>query len=84
MKTTLLILNILMLVAALIWLMIDKSFEPLITSLGLTAGLITIVYNSSNKDSDVNMKQKGGKNSTNYQAGGNINLNITNDKRQDP
>jgi len=60
--------------------MTDQSLEPLITSIGLIASLITLIY-TSDKGSGVTMKQKGGKKSTNYQAGDSINVNMKNDKR---
>ncbi len=80
MKKTLIILNIVALIASLIWLMTDRSLEPLITSIGLIASLITLIYRSDN-GSGISMKQKGGKKSTNYQAGDTINVKMKNDKR---
>lgn len=80
MKKTLIILNIAALIGSLIWLMTDKSWEPLVTSIGLVASLITLLY-SSDKSQAVSMKQKGGKKSTNYQAGETINVNMKDDKR---
>lgn len=80
MKKTLLILNIVALIASLVWLMKEQSLEPLITSIGLIATLITLIY-SNNKDTSITMQQKGGKKSTNYQAGESINVNMKNDKR---
>lgn len=80
MKKTLLLLNIAGLLGALIWLMVDASWEPLVTSIGLIGVLITQI--SGNKDSveKTVLKQKGGKKSTNYQSKGNINI-TNNDKR---
>ena len=80
MKKTLIILNIVALIASLIWLMTDRSLEPLITSIGLIASLITLIYTSDN-GSGISMKQKGRKKSTNYQAGDTINVKKKNDKR---
>lgn len=80
MKKTLIILNIAALIASLIWLMTDKSWEPLVTSLGLVASLITLTF-SKDKGQGITMKQKGGKKSTNYQAGDTINVNMKDDKR---
>jgi hypothetical protein len=80
MKKTLIILNIVALIASLIWLMTDRSLEPLISTIGLIASLITLLYNSD-KSSGISMKQKGGKKSTNYQAGDTINVKMKNDKR---
>ena len=80
MKKVLLILNIIALIASLIWLMTSQSLEPLITAIGLIASLITLIY-SSNKDAIIHIIQKGGKKSTNYQAGETINVKMKNDKR---
>ena len=80
MKKTLIILNTAALIGSLIWLMTDKSWEPLVTSIGLVASLITLLY-SSDKSQAVSMKQKGGEKSTNYQAGETINVNMKDDKR---
>lgn len=79
-KKTLIILNIVALIASLIWLMTDRSLEPLISTIGLIASLITLLYNSD-KSSGISMKQKGGEKSTNYQAGDTINVKMKNDKR---
>jgi 1,4-dihydroxy-2-naphthoate octaprenyltransferase len=74
-KTVLIILNIAALIGALIWLMIERSWEPLVTALGLVASLIALLYNSDNNQSGTVMKQRGGKGSTNYQSSGDININ---------
>ncbi len=66
--------NILAFIASLIWLYKDQSLEPLITVIGLTAGLIALIFNADSENKNIKMKQKGGKNSQNYQAGGDINL----------
>ena len=74
MKKTLIILNIAGLLGALIWLMVDTSWEPLVTSIGLVGALIAQI-SSDNKSGDKTvMKQKGGKNSKNYQSKGDINI----------
>ena len=74
MKKILIILNIASLIAALIWLMQEKSWEPLVTSLGLIGSLIVLINSNSNSQRKVKMKQKGGKNSKNYQSAGNIKI----------
>lgn len=66
------ILNILALLASLIWLMFEKTLEPFISTIGLISTLISLLY--SNNNNKPNMSQKGGKNSNNYQAGGDINF----------
>ena len=69
------------LLAALAWLMADHSWEPLITCIGLVIALIAElkvgndVKAESQTKGNIRMQQKGGKNSTNHQAGGNININ---------
>lgn len=71
-----LILNVLALVAALIWLYTKPEWEPLVTSLGLMAGLITQLFTKGKKDSNtIIMKQRSGNNSKNYQSKGDININ---------
>lgn len=78
MKKTLIILNIAGLIGTLIWLMSESGWEPLITSIGLVGTLIAQLANNKSGDS-VKMSQKGGKNSTNYQAKGDIKIS-NNDK----
>jgi hypothetical protein len=72
-KTILIFLNIVAFLASVIWLYIDRTLEPLISTLSLAGTLLVLIFNTDN-DSKIKMRQKGGKNSTNYQAGGNINL----------
>jgi 1,4-dihydroxy-2-naphthoate octaprenyltransferase len=71
-KKIIIILNIFAFLASLIWLIIEQTWEPLISTIGLIATLISLLY--SNDDNKSTMKQKGGKKSTNYQAGGDINF----------
>lgn len=74
-KSILIILNILALLGSFCWLIHDKSWEPLITCIGLIASLISLICsNDDSNDKNFSMKQKGGKNSKNYQAKGDINL----------
>lgn len=69
------------LLAALVWLMVDHTWEPLITCIGLIIALISElmvgkdVKDESQTKGNIRMQQKGGKNSTNHQAGGDININ---------
>ncbi|WP_262250400.1 hypothetical protein, partial [Parapedobacter soli] len=72
-KNVIIILNIAGLIGSLIWLMVDKGWEPLVTSIGLIGALIAQIYISGG--TGVSMKQKGGKGSKNYQSGGDININ---------
>ncbi len=79
-KKILIILNIVGLLGSLVWLFRAPDWEPLVTSIGLIASLITLIYTDSDGPSSPNMKQKGGDNSRNYQSSGNITIN-KNDKR---
>jgi hypothetical protein len=79
MKKILIILNIASLIGALIWLMSEKSWEPLVTSLGLIGSLIALIYSNYQTGDNIKMKQKGGKNSKNYQSARDINIGSKND-----
>jgi hypothetical protein len=72
-KKTIIVLNILGLLGALIWLMTDQTWEPLVTSIGLIGALIALLF-SGRQRGDTIMKQIGGKNSKNYQSKGDINV----------
>ncbi len=72
MKITLILINFICLIIAVTWLILEKSWEPLLTTLGLLATLISLVY--SKPESKVYMKQKGGKRSKNYQSARDINI----------
>jgi hypothetical protein len=70
----LIILNILGLIGSLIWLYSKPDWEPLVTAIGLVATLIAqFSFNTKLRDKII-MSQKGGKNSKNYQSGGNIKI----------
>jgi hypothetical protein len=75
-KVILIILNIAGLLCTGIWLYIKPDWEPIVTSIGLIATLITLLYSNSDSDKGDNtiMTQKGGKGSTNYQSKGDINI----------
>lgn len=81
MKKTLIILDIVCIIGSLIWLMIDQSMEPLISTISFIAGLIALLYSNESNGNKTVLKQKGGKKSTNYQSTGTINVNMKNDKR---
>jgi hypothetical protein len=72
----LVILNILGLIGALIWLYSNPDWEPLITTIGLIATLIAQLSIGSNSKYRIKMSQRGGKNSKNIQAGGNIKIKL--------
>lgn len=74
-KFILLILNVVAFFASLIWVICEKSWESFITLIGLIISLISLTRSDDNsKGNKISMKQKGGKGSKNYQAGGNIKL----------
>lgn len=73
-KAILIILNIIAFLASAIWLYIDQTLEPLISTLTLAGTLLVLFFNTDENQNKTKMKQKGGKNSTNYQAGGDINF----------
>jgi len=75
MKIGLIVINIACLIGSLIWLIVDKSWEPLIAFLGFIGSFITLIYSNKNSKRDINMKQKGGKKSNNYQSSGDITIN---------
>ena len=81
-KKAILLLNIIGLIITLIWLYHDRSWEPLASSILLIATLIpqffykTVTEESS--QNNITMKQKGGKNSNNFQSAGNIIVNKLN------
>lgn len=70
----LIVLNIAGLLGSLIWLMVAKDWEPLVTSIGLIATLVSLLYSNNQIEKRVKMNQKGGKNSSNYQSGRDINI----------
>ncbi|MBI1185007.1 hypothetical protein GC194_12095 [bacterium] len=81
-KIILLILNIAGLLGALFWLYTNPDWEPIVTSIGFMGTLIAQIFSGKEKvASKVQMNQKGGKNSKNYQSKRDININIKNDKR---
>jgi len=73
MKIILISLNILSLLAAIVWLYFDRDFEPLITLIGLICSLLVLIYTTSNENKST-FTQRGGKNSKNYQSGNDINI----------
>lgn len=76
MRKTLLILNISAFIASLVWLYFNRDFEPLISSIVTLAGLIGfVVIKPKNKAGNTVMRQKAGKNSTQYQSGGDMTIN---------
>jgi uncharacterized membrane protein len=74
MKKSLITLNIASLIGALLWLMSEKSWEPLIASMGLIGSLIALIYSNNQSGGKIKMKQKGGKKSKNYQSARDINI----------
>jgi hypothetical protein len=73
-KKVLVTLNIASLLGTLVWLMIEHSWEPLVTSIGLIGSLIALIFSNTSNKPGIEMSQKGGKKSNNYQSGGDINI----------
>ena len=73
-KNILIILTIAGLIGSLIWLMTDRSWEPLVTSIGLIGALIAEIFSGKDSNGGISMKQTGGKDSKNYQSGRDINI----------
>lgn len=75
-KRILIILNSIGFIVSLVWLVSAKSMESLYTSIAAMCALIALItIKSNNKEGKVNLTQKGGKGSTNYQSGRDININ---------
>lgn len=72
----LILINSIALIGAILWFLNDRGWEPLVTSLTLSATLIGLLFSrNKKKDNPVIMKQKVKNNSTGIQAGGDININ---------
>lgn len=68
MKITLAIINSFALVGAIIWLTAAPDWEPAVTSLCLFGALIAQIFTNDEIKSRLNLRQKSGKESHNYQA----------------
>lgn len=72
----LILINSIATIGAILWFLNDRGWEPLVTSLTLSATLIGLLFSrNKKKDKPVIMKQKVKNNSTGIQAGGDININ---------
>ena len=72
----LILINSIALIGAILWFLNDRGWEPLVTSITLSATLIGLLFSrNKKKDKLVIMKQKVKNNSTGIQAGGDININ---------
>lgn len=72
----LILINSIALIGAILWFFNDRGWEPLVTSLTLSATLIGLLFSrNKKKDKPVIMKQKVKNNSIGIQAGGDININ---------
>jgi len=80
--TNLIRLNIVALVLAIIWMVSNPDFEPLISAITLICTLIGLKHTQASKekkeDSNTTMVQNSGNHSTNYQAKGNITITPNN------
>ncbi|MBL0739876.1 hypothetical protein [Chryseolinea lacunae] len=73
MKLFFILLNLIALAFSVLWLYNSRDWEPLITAIGLVGTLIAQFF--TGKKTKSGMRQRGGRNSKNYQAGGDININ---------
>ena len=72
----LILINSIALIGAILWFLNDRGWEPLVTSLTLSATLIGLLFSrNKKKDKPVIMNQKVKNNSTGIHAGGDININ---------
>lgn len=73
-RNTLLTVNTIALVASILWIIKNPDYEPVISTLVLVATLIGLWITDTTEEKALKQKQKGGKNSKNYQAGRDINI----------
>jgi hypothetical protein len=73
MQNVYILLNLAAFIAVLIWLIIRPDWEPLAATLGTLATLIALLLKQRKTTKNI-MKQTGGKNSKNIQAGGDITI----------
>ena len=59
----------------LVWAVKQPDFEPIAAALGTLAGFVALFIIDPKKPKPPTMRQRGGNNSTNYQAGGNMSVN---------
>ncbi|MCF2738026.1 MULTISPECIES: hypothetical protein [Bacteroides] len=72
----LILINSIALIGTILWLINDRGWEPLVTSLTLSATLIGLLFTrNKRKDKSGVMKQKVKNNSIGIQAGRDININ---------
>jgi uncharacterized membrane-anchored protein YitT (DUF2179 family) len=75
MRKTLFIINMAAFVASIAWLIYKPDYEPLISSLLTLGGLISFIFTKpKNKKVKLIMSQKAGRNSKQYQSGGNMTI----------
>jgi hypothetical protein len=76
MRSVIIVLEIIAIAVAVYWWSVDGGIEPIVTLIVLTGALIGSIYSLRKIRSSFN--QQGGKNSKNFQAKGDININIDN------
>jgi hypothetical protein len=59
----------------LAWAIQHPDFEPIAATLGTLTGFIALFIAEPRKPKPPTMRQRGGKDSTNYQAGSNMTIN---------
>jgi hypothetical protein len=70
MKIVLAIISFVALIGAILWWVTAPDWEPAVTSIVLFGALLTQIFTSDEIKSKMKLSQKSGRNSHNYQAGG--------------
>ena len=75
-NSILIFINSIALIGTILWFINDRGWEPLVTSLTLSATLIGLLFTrNKGENKSVIMKQKVKNNATGIQAGRDININ---------
>lgn len=75
-NSILIFINSIALIGTILWFINDRGWEPLVTSLTLSATLIGLLFTrNKGKNKSVIMKQKVKNKATGIQAGRDININ---------
>jgi hypothetical protein len=75
MRIILWIADLLGIVLSALWYIKEPGFEPIITGIATLGGLIALLITENKKPEKVEMKQKAGKKSKQYQSGGDMTIN---------
>lgn len=67
------VIDISAIILSVLWFIKEPNYEPIITGILSLGGLVTLLF--TNKKSTPKMIQKAGKNSEQYQSGGDMTIN---------